>query len=125
MEGGGERGRSFFRQWISRWANAYIRLILSLPIRDCTSGYRVFRREVLEAIDLDRMMSRGPSVVEEVLYKAYKRGFRMKEVPYIFEERQAGESTFNRRIMLNALRMMVKIRWRYRNYPGAKDEARI
>jgi dolichol-phosphate mannosyltransferase len=120
LEGGGERGRSFLRQAISRLANAYIHHILNLPIRDCTSGYRVFRREVLEAIDLDQMVSQGPSVVEEVLYKAYKRGFRIKEVPYIFEERQAGESTFNRKIMLNALRMMVKIRWRYRNYPPAK-----
>ena len=75
LEGGGERGRSYLRRSISRLANAYIRRILNLPVRDCTSGYRVFRREVLEAIDLDQMMSQGPSVVEEVLYKAYKRGF--------------------------------------------------
>ncbi len=120
LEGGGERGRSFLRRSISRLANAYIRRVLNLPIRDCTSGYRVFRREVLEAIDLHDIMSRGPSVVEEVLYKAYKRGFRIKEVPYIFEERRAGESTFNRKIMLNALKMMVQIRWRYRNYPPGK-----
>ncbi len=120
VEGGGERGRHFLRQWITRLANAYIRLILPLPVRDCTSGYRVFRREVLEAIDLDRVMSQGPSVVEEVLYKAYKRGFRIKEVPYILEERKAGESTFNRKIMFNALKMMIKIRWKYRNYPPKK-----
>ena len=116
-EGGGERGRHFLRKWITRLANAYIRLILGLPVRDCTSGYRVFRREVLEAIQLNEIMSRGPSVVEEVLYKAYKRGFRIKEVPYILEERKAGESTFNRKIMLDALKMMLKIRWKYRNYP--------
>ena len=122
LEGGGERGRSYLRRAISRLANAYIRRILNLPVRDCTSGYRVFRREVLRAIDLDQMMSRGPSVVEEVLYKAYKRGFRIKEVPYIFEERRAGESTFNRKIMLNALKMMVQIRWRYRNYPPQSSE---
>ncbi len=120
LEGGGERGRSFLRRSISRMANAYIRRVLSLPVRDCTSGYRVFRREVLRAIGLDQILSRGPSVVEEVLYKAYKRGFRIKEVPYIFEERRAGESTFNRKIMLNALKMMVQIRWRYRNYPPGK-----
>ena len=122
LEGGGERGRSYLRRSISRLANAYIRRILNLPVRDCTSGYRVFRREVLEAIDLDQMMSQGPSVVEEVLYKAYKRGFRIKEVPYIFEERRAGESTFNRKIMLNALKMMVQIRWRYRNYPPQNSD---
>jgi dolichol-phosphate mannosyltransferase len=117
VPGGGERGRHFLRKWITRSANAYIRIVLGLPFRDCTSGYRVFRREVLEAIDLQDMMSRGPSVVEEVLYKAYRRGFRIKEFPYILEERSAGESTFNRRIMLNALKMMLKIRRRYRNYP--------
>jgi dolichol-phosphate mannosyltransferase len=120
VEGGGERGRHFLRQWITRLANAYIRLVLSLPVRDCTSGYRVFRREVLQAIDMNQIMSTGPSVVEEVLYKAYKRGFRIKEVPYILEERKAGESTFNRKIMLNALKMMIKIRWKYRNYPQKK-----
>jgi dolichol-phosphate mannosyltransferase len=117
VEGGGERGRHLLRKWITRLANAYIRLILNLPIRDCTSGYRVFRREVLEAVELDQIMSKGPSVVEEVLYKAYKRGFRIKEVPYILEERKAGESTFNRKIMLDALKMIVKIRWKYWNYP--------
>lgn len=116
VEGGGERGRHFLRKLITRAANAYIRLVLGLSIRDCTSGYRVFRREVLQAIELNDMMSQGPPVVEEVLFKAYKRGFRIKEVPYILEERKAGESTFNRKIMLNALKMMIKIRWKYRYY---------
>jgi dolichol-phosphate mannosyltransferase len=117
VEGGGEKGRHFLRQMITRAANAYIRLILGLPVRDCTSGYRVFRRQVLQAIELDELVSKGPPIVEEVLYKAYKRGFRIKEVPYILEERKAGESTFNRKIMLDALKMMPKIRWKYQNYP--------
>jgi dolichol-phosphate mannosyltransferase len=117
VEGGGEKGRHFLRKMITRAANAYIRLILGLPVRDCTSGYRVFRRKVLEAIELNQLMAVGPPIVEEVLYKAYRRGFRIKEVPHILEERKAGESTFNRKIMLNALLMMPKIRWRYRNYP--------
>jgi dolichol-phosphate mannosyltransferase len=93
-------------------------LILGVPVRDCTSGYRVFRRKILEAIELDQLMAVGPPIVEEVLFKVYKRGFRIKEVPYILEERKAGESTFNRKIMLNALLMMWKIRWTYRNYAG-------
>lgn len=118
VAGGGERGRHFLRRLITRMANAYIRRILGLPIKDCTSGYRVFRRRVLQAIELDQLMSKGPPIVEEVLYKAYKRGFRIKEVPYILEERKAGESTFNRKIMLDALKMMPKIRWKYRNYPS-------
>ena len=115
--GGGEKGRHFLRKMITRSANAYIRFILGLPVRDCTSGYRVFRRKVLESIELDQLMAVGPPIVEEVLFKAYRRGFRIKEVPYILEERKAGESTFNRKIMLNALLMIWKIRWKYRNYP--------
>jgi len=117
VEGGGEKGRHFLRKMITRSANAYIRFILGLPVQDCTSGYRVFRRKVLESIELNQLMAVGPPIVEEVLYKAHKRGFRIKEVPYILEERKAGESTFNRKIMLNALLMMPKIRWKYRNYP--------
>lgn len=117
VPGGGERGRHFLRKGITRLANLYIRLVLGLPVRDCTSGFRVFRREVLEGIGLDRILSKGPPVVEEVLYKAYLKGFRIKEVPYILEERKAGESTFNRRILLDALRMMWKIRRAYRDYP--------
>jgi dolichol-phosphate mannosyltransferase len=122
VEGGGEKGRHFLRKMITRAANAYIRLILGVPVRDCTSGYRVFRRKVLEAIELEQLMAVGPPIVEEVLFKAYRKGFRIKEVPYILEERKAGESTFNHRIMLNALLMMPKIRWKYRNYPP-KDSA--
>jgi dolichol-phosphate mannosyltransferase len=117
VEGGGEKGRHFLRKMITRSANAYIRLILGLPVRDCTSGYRVFRRKVLESTELDQLMAVGPPIVEEVLFKAYRRDFCIKEAPYILEERKAGESTFNRKIMLNALLMMPKIRWRYRNYP--------
>ncbi len=115
--GGGERGRRVGRKWITRLANFYIRLLLSLPYQDCTSGYRIFRRQVLEAINLDDIISTGPSVVEEVLYKAYRHGFRIKEVPYILEERKAGISTFNWRIMVDTLLRIIMIRWRYRSYP--------
>jgi dolichol-phosphate mannosyltransferase len=118
VKGGGEKGRHFLRKMITRTANAYIRMILGVSVRDCTSGYRIFRRKVLEAIELDQLMAVGPPIVEEVLYKACRRGFRIKEVPYTLEERKAGESTFNRKIMLNALMMMPKIRWAYRSYPG-------
>ncbi|MCX5915929.1 MAG: glycosyltransferase, partial [Deltaproteobacteria bacterium] len=55
VEGGGEKGRHFLRKMITRSANAYIRLILGVPVRDCTSGYRVFRRKVLESIELEQL----------------------------------------------------------------------
>lgn len=119
VKGGGETGRGQLRQWITKAANLYIRLILGLPYKDSTSGYRVFRREVLEAVDLNDIMSTGPSIVQEVLYKAHKKGFRIKELPIIFEDRTVGQSTFNSRIMRQSLMMIPKIRYRYRNYKEA------
>ncbi len=119
VKGGGETGRGPLRQWITKAANLYIRLILGLPYKDSTSGYRVFRREVLEAVDLNDIMSTGPSIVQEVLYKAHKKGFRIKELPIIFEDRTVGQSTFNSRIMRQSLMMIPKIRYRYRNYKKA------
>ncbi|HSR12051.1 MAG TPA: polyprenol monophosphomannose synthase [Thermodesulfobacteriota bacterium] len=118
VEGGGEQDRGLLRRGITLAANAYIRLVLGIPVRDCTSGFRVFRRQVLEAIELDQLISNGPPIVEEVLYKVHRRGFRIREVPYIFEDRRAGQSTFNKKIMLNALLMMPKFRWWYRKYPS-------
>lgn len=114
VKGGGETGRGPLRRWITKGANLYIRLILGLPYKDSTSGYRVFRREVLEAIDLDDLISTGPSIVQEVLYKAHLKGFRIKEFPIIFEDRTIGHSTFNTRIMRQSLIMIPKIRCRYR-----------
>lgn len=101
IKGGGEKGRSWKRKLITKLANLYIRFVLKLPVLDCTSGFRVFRREVLEKIKLDNLISRGPSIVQEVLYKAYRSGFKIKEIPIIFEERKEGKSTFNLKIMLD------------------------
>ncbi len=116
VKGGGETGRGAVRQLITRGANLYIRLVLGLPYKDCTSGYRVFSRKVLEAIDLDDIMSTGPSIVQEVLYMAHRKGFRIKEVPIIFEDRTVGQSTFNSKIMRQSLMMIPRIRGRYSNY---------
>ncbi len=117
IPGGGETGRGFVRRLITRGANFYIRLVLGLKIKDCTSGYRMFRRKVLEEINLGSLISTGPSVVQEILYKAFLKGFSMKEVPIIFEERAAGQSTFNSKIILNSLTMILKFKFRYRSTP--------
>jgi dolichol-phosphate mannosyltransferase len=112
MAGGGETGRSFIRRIITHLANSYIRLVLGLKVRDCTSGYRVFRRAVLEAIQLDTLTAKGPAIVQEVLFRCRQHGFRMVEVPIVFEERRRGKSTFNWRIMLTGLWSVLKIRFR-------------
>jgi dolichol-phosphate mannosyltransferase len=92
VAGGEDVGRSAIRRAITRMANAYIRLMFGMKVRDCNSGYRCFKREVLEAIDLDSTMSDGPAIVQEWLYKTHLKGFKIKEAPIVFVERQEGES---------------------------------
>ncbi len=110
VKGGGEAGRSVLRKILTHTANFYIRGVLGLKIRDCTSGYRVFHRRVLEAINLDTLTANGPAIVQEVLLRCAKRGFKIMEVPIIFEERKRGKSTFNLKIMLAGLWSVLKFR---------------
>ncbi|MBN1902750.1 polyprenol monophosphomannose synthase [Candidatus Sumerlaeota bacterium] len=112
VKGGGEKGRSFIRFLITRAANLYIRLVLGLKIRDCTSGYRVFHRKVLQAIDLDTIESNGPAIVQEVLWRCKKKNFKFTETPILFEERRAGKSSFNAKIMLVSLWSVLKFRFK-------------
>ncbi len=110
VKGGGERGRNGMRTLITFLANTYIRTLLGLPVRDCTSGYRVFRRWVLERIDWSKVRSSGPAIVQEVLVAAYAADARIAEVPILFEERRAGVSTLNFKILLAGLAAQVRLR---------------
>ena len=111
VPGGGERGRSILRRQITRCASLFIRLVLDLPVRDPTSGYRLFSRRLLEAMPWDAMRARGPEVVQEVLVAAHSRGFKMVEVPIVFEERRAGRSTFNAAIMIRSFFAVLRLRF--------------
>jgi len=88
---------------ISYCAGIYTRLITGLPIRDPTSGFKCFRREVLESIDLDRIYSDGYSFQIEMNYRCGRRGFRIREIPIIFIDRNSGASKMNRRIIIEAI----------------------
>lgn len=112
VSGGGETGRNPVRTLITYGANFYLRMILGLPVRDCTSGYRVFRASVLENIEWQKMRSTGPSIVQEVLLAAQSAGARMTEVPILFEERRAGNSTFNFQILVAGLLEPLRMRLR-------------
>jgi len=114
VPGGGEQGRGAPRRWITQAANAYIRLMLGLPVRDATSGYRLFSRRCLEALPWDAMRSTGPEIVQEVLLAAHARGFKMVETPILFVDRRHGQSTFNGRTMLRSLKAV----WRLHFEPG-------
>jgi dolichol-phosphate mannosyltransferase len=83
---------SLHRLALSVAGNAYARIITGLPVRDCTSGFQCFRREVLEAIDPGRLRFNGYAFLIEIKYRAHQRGFRLREVPIIFVERRSGVS---------------------------------
>lgn len=102
ITGGGETGRHPARRLITLAANGYIRTMLRLPVRDCTTGFRTFSREALETIPWEKLDARGPEIVQEVLIEARHARLRMLERPIMFEERRAGESTFNYKIMLRS-----------------------
>jgi dolichol-phosphate mannosyltransferase len=83
---------SLKRLALSVGANWYARIVTGLPVQDCTSGFQCFRREVLEAIGVERLRFNGYAFLVEVKYRAHRRGFRLREVPIIFVERRWGLS---------------------------------
>jgi len=110
IKGGGTENWTLRRKFVSRGGNAYARLILGLPYRDLTGGFKCFRREVLEAIDLDTIRSTGYAFQIELTYRAHKAGFRVAEVPIIFPDRRLGVSKMSGQIVREA---MINV-WRLR-----------
>lgn len=108
VDGGDVTGWSRGRELLSRSANLYVRLMLALPIRDVTAGYRCYRREVLENVDLSSITTGGYAFQVEMTYRTVRAGFRVTEVPIIFRERTAGESKMSRQIALEGLRWVAK-----------------
>ncbi|MCX7807750.1 MAG: polyprenol monophosphomannose synthase [Deltaproteobacteria bacterium] len=110
IRGGGVVGWGPGRHLLSKGGSLYARLILGVPIRDLTSGYKGFRAEVLRAIDLPSIRSEGYSFQIETTYRALKRGFRVVEVPITFVDRRAGQSKMDSRIFFEAVWMVWKLR---------------
>lgn len=97
---------------LSMAASLYTRVITGLKLTDCTGGYKCFRRQVLEAIPLDEVRSNGYSFQIEMNFKAWKRGFRIKEIPIIFTDRTEGQSKMSRKIIVEAIFMVWKLKLR-------------
>ncbi len=97
------------RLFLSYGANLYTRLITGLDLKDATGGYKCFRREVLAALDLDRVRADGYSFQIEMTYLAWRRGFRIREIPIIFVDRRVGVSKMNRRIIIEAVFMVWRL----------------
>jgi dolichol-phosphate mannosyltransferase len=111
------RGRVTVVNWpmsrliLSYAANLYARFVTGMPLDDSTGGFKAFRRSVLEAIDLDAIRSNGYAFQIEMSFRAWKRGFRIAEIPITFVDRTEGESKMSPRIVREAVWMVWRLRW--------------
>ncbi len=99
------------RLFLSVGANIYTRVVTGMPVKDATGGFKCFRRGVLEELPLDRIKSDGYSFQIEVNFLAWKKGFRLKEIPIMFVDRTAGMSKMSRRIVWEAAFLVWKLRF--------------
>jgi len=98
------------RLLLSYFANVYTRIVTGLPVCDATGGFKCFRREVLEAINLDAVKSNGYAFQIEVSMRAWKKGFKIKEIPIVFTDRQQGASKMSKKIVREAIWMVWELR---------------
>jgi dolichol-phosphate mannosyltransferase len=98
------------RLLLSLGANQYARWITGLPVEDSTGGFKCFRRRVLEAIEFERVRSNGYSFQIEMSFRAWKKGFRLVEIPIVFADRADGQSKMNKRIVREAIWMVWWLR---------------
>ncbi|MCU0493484.1 MAG: polyprenol monophosphomannose synthase [Chloroflexaceae bacterium] len=110
VPGGGTTDWGLVRKFISRGGNIYAGVILGLPVADATGGFRCYRREVLQTVDLSTVRSNGYSFQIEMVYRARQAGFRIGEVPIIFPDRRVGQSKMSRRIVMEALLNVWRLR---------------
>jgi len=101
---------SISRLLLSYFANVYARLITGVPVMDLTAGFKCFRREVIESLQLDSICSDGYAFQIEVNFKVFKRGFRIKEIPVIFADRTVGVSKMSRHIIWEAFFLVLRLR---------------
>jgi dolichol-phosphate mannosyltransferase len=110
VPGGGVEGWGPGRNVLSKGGSLYARTVLGLRIRDVTAGYKGFTRRALEAIGLEHIRSNGYSFQIEMTYRAHLRGMKIVEVPVVFVDRRVGQSKMNRRIFMEAITVVWKLR---------------
>lgn len=110
--GGGVTDWGLLRRFISYGGSTYARIILGLKVKDLTGGFKCFRREVLEAIDLDSVRAQGYAFQVELTYRTVRAGFAVKEVPIVFRDREHGASKMSWRITVEAMWLVPGLRFR-------------
>jgi dolichol-phosphate mannosyltransferase len=120
------KGGSLAKRWplwrkaLSSFGNTYARTILNFPLRDVTTGYRMWKRRALEVIPLDRIRSNGYIFLVEMAYVAYLMGFKIVETPIHFSDRRWGESKMSFKIQMEAAVRVWDVRWHYRDLRSAR-----
>jgi dolichol-phosphate mannosyltransferase len=112
VPGGGVSSWGRVRRLLSRGGSAYARILLGVPVRDLTGGFKCFHRRVLEAIDLEHVHADGYGFQIELTYKAVRAGFTVAEIPILFRERSVGKSKMTARIALEAVWKVPLLRFR-------------
>ena len=112
VKGGGTLHCTWKRRMLSRGANAFARFMLGLHARDCTAGFRCYRREVLESIELNSIFSNGYSFLIEMIYYVQRRGWQVGEVPIVFEDRRRGTSKISKAEVYRALQTVLRLELR-------------
>jgi dolichol-phosphate mannosyltransferase len=120
VPGGGTSEWGWTRAALSWLANKYIRIVAGVPVRDTTSGYRAYRREVLEATEFDRIKIKGYVVHGEMAYQAWVHGFRLGEVPIHFRNRRRDASKLTAEEIYVALANFALLRFRYGFRPQSR-----
>ena len=110
VDGGGTVNWGPMRKLISRGGSLYARTILGVGVRDLTGGFKCFRRGTLEKLDLDSVSAQGYGFQIEMTYRAVKHGLRVEEVPIVFVDRRVGQSKMSKKIFLEALTLVWKLR---------------
>ncbi|GCE05949.1 polyprenol monophosphomannose synthase [Dictyobacter aurantiacus] len=110
IPGGSTPNWSFGRRCISGCGNIFARFMLGIPVHDCTAGFRCYRREVLESIDLDTIQSQGYAFQVELAYRVMKQRFRITEIPITFMDRRVGKSKMSRKIVIEAFTFVIRAR---------------
>ncbi|MFA5070505.1 MAG: polyprenol monophosphomannose synthase [Patescibacteria group bacterium] len=108
----GKNDVDFIRRVVSRFGGIYTRLVLGPPINDFTGGFNAFRRKVLESIGLEKIRASNFSFHIETKYRAYKKKFRVVEIPIIFPRRKSGKTKFYFRMLLESMWSVLKLRFR-------------
>jgi dolichol-phosphate mannosyltransferase len=110
VPGGGEVGWGPLRHAISKGGSLYARTILGAPVLDMTTGFKAYSRAALEALDVETLRSNGYAFQIETTYRALRRGLRVVELPIVFVDRRAGQSKMSRRIFVEAMGVVFRLR---------------